>query len=245
MEPLIVVDNLSKKYKKAERFCLTDVSFTINKGDKFGIFGPNGAGKTTLISIMCGVIDGSQGGVFYPTMENTLRTMKINIGLVPQDFAFYTELTALQNLEYFGALYQLKKKDIKERSHKLLKILGLSNVATKKVKTFSGGMKRRLNLAIAILHEPAILFLDEPTVGVDIQSKNAIMSFLNKLNNDGTTIIYTSHHLSEAEEFCDKVAIIDFGKIIALDKMSVLKEKHNDATLMDIMLKLTGEGYRD
>lgn len=237
---LIKVDNLSKKYKKAENYSLKNVSFAINKGDKFGIFGPNGAGKTTLISIMCGIVEASEGSVVYSD-----NGTDVSIGFVPQDFAFYGELSAMQNLEYFGALYNLNKETIVSRSNNLLKILGLSSVADKKVKTYSGGMKRRLNLAIALLHEPKILFLDEPTVGVDIQSKNAIMNFLNEINQSGTTIIYTSHHLTEAEEFCNKVAIIDFGKIIALDEMQKLKEHHDDATLMDIMLKLTGEEYRD
>lgn len=245
-EPLLIVENLSKKYKNADEFSLRGVSFAINKGDRFGIFGPNGAGKTTLILIMCGIIKSSEGNVQYTNINDDAKNARqAHIGFVPQDFAFYVELTAMQNLEYFGALYNLKKEEIRVRSLHLLHILGLNHVADKRVKTYSGGMKRRLNLAIAILHKPAILFLDEPTVGVDIQSKNAIMKFLNELNESGTTIIYTSHHLSEAEEFCNNVAIIDFGKIVALDKMETLKKKYNDATLNDIMLKLTGAEYRD
>ena len=239
--PLVVVDNVSKRYKKAEEYSLQQVSFTIFRGDRFGILGPNGAGKTTLISILCGIMHLSSGDVTYNSSE-----LKHNIiGFVPQDFAFYNELTASQNLEYFGALYNLSRKEIKERSENVLTLLGLSNVANKKVKTFSGGMKRRLNLAIGILHDPSVLFLDEPTVGVDIQSKNAIIQFLHKLNKQGTTIIYTSHHLSEAEEFCNKIAILDYGKLIAFDEISALKETHEAGTLMDVILKLTGEGYRD
>lgn len=239
--PLIVVENLSKRYKKAEDFSLQQVSLTISQGDRFGILGPNGAGKTTLISILCGILHQTGGKVTY----HTTKSKNSIVGLVPQDLAFYNELTAAQNLEYFGALYNLSRKEIKERGENILTLLGLLAVADKKVKTFSGGMKRRLNLAIGILHNPLILFLDEPTVGVDIQSKHAIIQFLNELNQQGTTIIYTSHHLSEAEEFCNRIAILDYGKLIAFDEISALKKTHEAGTLTDVILKLTGEGYRD
>jgi ABC-2 type transport system ATP-binding protein len=239
--PLIVVEEVCKRYKNAGEFSLQHVSFTVLQGDKFGILGPNGAGKTTIISIICGIINLTSGKVTL----NPSGQKKYSIGLVPQDYAFYNELTASQNLEYFGVLYHLSRKEIKERSEKILTLLGLLNSADKKVKTFSGGMKRRLNLAIGILHSPSILFLDEPTVGVDIQSKNAIIRFLNKLNEEGTTIIYTSHHLSEAEEFCNKIAVLDYGKIIAFDETNKLKQTHNAGSLMEVILKLTGEGYRD
>lgn len=239
--PLINIENISKRYKNAEEYSLQNVSFAIFKGDKLGVLGPNGAGKTTLISILCGIMHQSSGKVTY----NSNGSKHSIFGFVPQDFAFYDELTAMQNLEYFGVLYHLTRKEIKERSENLLSLLGLSSVANKKVRTYSGGMKRRLNLAIGILHNPSILFLDEPTVGVDIQSKNAIIQFLNKLNREGTTVIYTSHHLTEAEEFCSKIAILDYGKIIAFDEIFALKAKHKADTLTDVILKLTGEGYRD
>ena len=239
--PLIVVEDLGKKYKNAKDFSLQHVSLSISEGDKFGVLGPNGAGKTTLVSLLSGILHPSEGKISYLSKES----VPVKIGFVPQDLAFYDELTASQNLEYFGALYKLSRNEIVVQSMKILTLLGLSGVRNKKVKTFSGGMKRRLNLAIGILHHPTVLFLDEPTVGVDIQSKNAIIQFLNKLNHQGTTIIYTSHHLPEAEEFCNKIAILDYGHIIALDEISVLKESNKAVSLMDVMLKLTGEGYRD
>jgi ABC-2 type transport system ATP-binding protein len=239
--PLIKVDDISKKYKDSEEYSLRNVSFSINRGDKFGILGPNGAGKTTLISIMCGVINLSGGKITFDSPEK----LQYTIGLVPQEYAFYNELTAPQNLEYFGVLYHLKRDEIKVRTEKVLKLLGLSAFSEKKVKTFSGGMKRRLNLAIGILHNPSILFLDEPTVGVDIQSRNAIIQFLNTLNEQGTTIIYTSHHLPEAEEFCNKIVLLDYGKVIAFDETSNLKLLHNSESLTEVVLKLTGEDYRD
>ncbi|WP_430817702.1 ABC transporter ATP-binding protein [Carboxylicivirga sp. RSCT41] len=240
-QAIIQIDKLSKRYKDASDYSLNDVSFTIHSGDKFGIFGPNGAGKTTLISIICKLFSQSSGTVHYfPTNGSEL-----SIGFVPQDLALFEELTAQQNMEYFGALYKLKKRDVEARTAELLAILGLSNVVHKKVKTFSGGMKRRLNLAIGIIHKPEIIFLDEPTVGVDIQSKNAIMAFLNELNTNGTTIIYTSHHMEEAEEFCDKIAILDYGKVIACDVLSNLYASYKVTSLMEIMLLLTGKEYRD
>lgn len=240
-KPIIQIENLSKRYKGSEENSLEDVSFTIHTGDKFGIFGPNGAGKTTLISIICKLFTQSEGKVnYFPTNGDEL-----SIGFVPQDLALYEELTAYQNLEYFGALYKLSKKEVKLRSLKLLSILGLSKVAQKKVKTFSGGMKRRLNLAIGIIHNPEIIFLDEPTVGVDIQSKNAIMAFLKELNEKGSTIIYTSHHMEEAEDFCDKIAILDYGQVIANDSLHNLYTTHKVDNLMEVMLLLTGKEYRD
>jgi ABC-2 type transport system ATP-binding protein len=239
--PLIIVEDLSKRYKNAQEFSLQHVSFTVSGGDKFGILGPNGAGKTTLISIMCGIFNPSGGKVKFTIPGLT----EYKIGLVPQDYSFYNELTASQNLEYFGVLYHLEKKEIRERTEKILTLLGLLNYANKKVVTFSGGMKRRLNLAIGILHSPAILFLDEPTVGVDIQSRNAIIQFLNSINESGTTIIYTSHHIQEAEEFCNKIALLDYGKIIAFDETGNLKKKNNSVSLTEVVLKLTGEDYRD
>lgn len=239
--PLVIVDKVSKKYRDAENFSLHQVSLTISAGDKFGILGPNGAGKTTLISILCGVLRQSDGKIAFNDNSNCSSL----IGFVPQDLAFYEELTAMQNLEYFGVFYDLSKNEIRGRSIELLDRLGLLKVADHKVKTYSGGMKRRLNLAIGILHNPGLLFLDEPTVGVDIQSKNAIITFLNELNQQGTTIIYTSHHMQEAEEFCDKIAVLDNGNVIAFDSIDKLKQEHQADSLTQVLLKLTGEEYRD
>jgi ABC-2 type transport system ATP-binding protein len=241
LSTLVTIEKVGKKYRNATQYSLHDISFNIPEGEKFGILGPNGAGKTTLISILCGVLRQSHGKVFYRD-NNHLPT---TIGFVPQDFAFYEELTAMQNLEYFGVFYDLTRNEIRERSSELLNRLGLKCVMDKKVKTFSGGMKRRLNLAIGIMHKPRLLFLDEPTVGVDIQSKNAIINFLNELNQQGTTIIYTSHHLQEAEDFCNHVVILDNGQVIACDTIGKLKQDHQADSLMQVLLKLTGEDYRD
>ncbi len=236
------INHISKKYKTATTESLSDVSFSINVGETIGILGPNGAGKTTLISVLCGLIEPTKGEVTYTTKDgNTISgvDLKKNIGFVPQEYAFYHELTPIQNLNYFGALYNLSKEEIKTKSTSLLSILGLSHVANKKISTFSGGMKRKVNLAIGLIHNPSVLFLDEPTVGVDIQSKLSIIEFLKNIRNQGTTIIYTSHHLSEAEDFCDELLLISKGKIVANGPTKQLIEEHKFDDLQSLFIKLT------
>lgn len=247
-EPVsIEIQNVSKKYKTAQENSLTDVSLNIGTSDIFGLLGPNGAGKTTLISILCGIIPPSSGTVnfYYQNQFISEQERKRYIGFVPQEYAFYQELTPRQNLDYFGAMYNLGKEELEARREDLLEILGLARFADKKVGSFSGGMKRRVNLAIGIIHKPDILFLDEPTVGVDVQSRNAIIRYLQEINKAGTTIIYTSHHMSEAEEFCKHIALIDHGRVIAKGDLTDLRKTHDAANLQSLFIKLTGEEYRD
>ena len=243
----VKISNVIKRYPSTAKNSLNGVSLDIEPGTKFGILGPNGAGKTTLISIICGTLDKTDGQIEYllngkPISYNEFRH---KMGFVPQDFSLFQDLTPTQNLEYFGAFFNLSKKEIKDNTTVLLAKLGLTNVANNRVNTFSGGMKRRVNLAIGIIHNPQILILDEPTVGVDVQSKNAIIKLLNELNSNGTTIIYTSHHLSEAQDFCNNVALIDGGEIIRCKSMNSLLEEHSSNSLKEIFLELTGEEYRD
>ncbi|HKL71394.1 MAG TPA: ABC transporter ATP-binding protein [Marinilabiliaceae bacterium] len=244
---LINIEQLQKKYPSASEYSLKGVSFSVYEGEIFGVFGPNGAGKTTLISILCNILPFTHGDVRFYTNGNllSLHEIKQQIGFIPQELAIYEDLTAFQNVEYFGALYNLTSSQIKQRSSELFHLLGLENVRNKKVKTFSGGMKRRLNLIVGVVHQPKILFLDEPTVGVDIHSRNAILSFLKDVNQKGTTIIYTSHHLDEAEQLCDRIAIIDHGEIIALDHIENLLHGHDANCLTQLLLKLTGKEFRD
>lgn len=247
MLPVISIDQLSIQFKGSDNKSLDSLSFEVLKGEKFGIFGPNGAGKTTLISILCGLLVPDSGSVYY-AINKPLQTYKqvLNeIGFVPQEYAFYPELSPVQNLNYFGALYGIPAIERKQRIAELLEILGLKAVAYKKINTFSGGMKRRVNLAIGIINRPKILFLDEPTVGVDVQSKMAIMQYLEELNKLGTTIIYTSHHLKEAEEFCERILLMDHGKMIALDHLKTLLLEHETVNLESFFIKLTGSEYRD
>lgn len=247
MNPVIQVQQLTKRYSGANVDSLKKVDLTINLGEKLGVFGPNGAGKTTLMSSLCGIFKYSSGEITYFENGRTidLKNMLYKIGYVPQDFAFYPELTPFQNLIYFGTLYSIPKEELKTKIQNLLSVLGLDHVIHKKVKTFSGGMKRRVNLAIGIINEPKILFLDEPTVGVDVQSKNAIMAYLEELNKKGTTIIYTSHHMSEGQDFCDRIVLLDHGMKIADAPLEELLMMNNQQSLEDLFLQLTGTELRD
>lgn len=245
-ETLLHVSKVYKSYGKSTVPSLDGIDFTVSKGEIVGIFGPNGAGKTTLISILCSILDPTFGSVVYHLNgEKSPREIRSSLGFVPQDFSFFPELTAKQNLSYFGNLYDLEKEELVQKIDELLQKVGLFHVKNQKVSTFSGGMKRRLNLIISLLHNPSILFLDEPTVGVDVQSKIAIMTLLQELNRQGTTIIYTSHHLKEAEEFCNQIILIDHGKIIANAALPDLLNKHEVSNLEDLILKLTGTLLRD
>ncbi len=248
MQPIIQIQSLSKKYKDADAFSLNDLTLTINEGQIFGLLGPNGAGKTTLISMLCGLIKPTSGSFTINNLmyaDNALEIKK-TIGVVPQEYALYPTLTAKENLLYFGSMYGLKGKELKNKVNQSLDFLGLLKFADKRVETFSGGMKRRVNLIAGILHNPKVLFLDEPTVGVDVQSKNAIIDYLKQLNTSGTTIIYTSHHLSEAEDFCTDIAIIDRGTIYAKGTpKELISNTPNARNLEDVFIALTGKELRD
>ncbi len=243
----VSIENISFGYKGQEKKCFSDLSLQIEEGDRFGLFGPNGAGKTTLMNCMTGLLSAQQGKIYLFDTEIKKHDKTTNhfFGFVPQDFSFYQELTPIENLDFFGAWYGLSKKEIKNKSEELLQILGLEESRNKQVKKFSGGMKRRVNLAIGVINNPRILFLDEPTVGVDVQTKHAIIHYLKELNNKGTTLIYTSHQLYEAEELCEHIAMIDEGKIIAQDSLSSMMKQHDEKGLEGLFLHLTGKEFRD
>jgi ABC-2 type transport system ATP-binding protein len=229
-------------------YSLSDFTLSIYEGQIFGLLGPNGAGKTTLISMLCGLVKPTSGSFSIDDLtyaKNSSDIKKI-IGVVPQEYALYPTLTARENLLYFGSMYGLKGNDLKEKVIESLDFLGLLKFADKRIETFSGGMKRRINLIAGILHNPKVLFLDEPTVGVDVQSKNAIIDYLKKLNKNGTTIIYTSHHLSEAQDFCTDIAIVDRGKIYAEGTPNnLIASTANARNLEDVFIALTGKELRD
>lgn len=229
-------------------YSLVDFSLDVNEGQIFGLLGPNGAGKTTLISMLCGLIKPTSGSfsIHNLTYAKNGNEIKKIIGVVPQEYALYPTLTARENLIYFGSMYGLKGDNLKDKVIESLDFLGLLKFADKRIETFSGGMKRRVNLIAGILHNPKILFLDEPTVGVDVQSKNAIIDYLKQLNKNGTTIIYTSHHLSEAEDFCTEIAIIDRGQLFAQGTpKSLINATTNANNLEDVFISLTGKELRD
>ncbi len=244
---VLTVSSLSYTYKNSDHAVLSNINLHVGKGEVFGVFGPNCAGKTTLLSLVTGILTCRLGVISILGKDASTQRKNVNqiIGYVPQDFAFYEELSAIENLIFFGAMYGLKEQALDNRAKELLEEFGLMNVAERYVKEFSGGMKRRLNIAIGLLHKPQLLILDEPTVGVDVQSRLAIMSYLKKINSEGTTIIYTSHLLKEAEEFCSRIALIDKGKVIAIDTIANLLIQNQCKSLEEVFIKLTGNNYRD
>ncbi len=215
--PVIEVEKLVKKY--GERVAVNEVSFSVQEGEIFGLLGPNGAGKTTTISILATLLPPDGGKVIIGGYDLAREANKIKplIGFVPQELALYPTLSAWDNLAFFGRIYGLRGNVLKERIATALDMVGLRERAGDAVRTFSGGMKRRLNIAASLLHRPRILFLDEPTVGVDPQSRNFIFEHIERLKAEGMTIIYTTHYMEEAERLCDRVAIMDEGRILALD----------------------------
>ena len=245
---MVQINNLSKKYKQAEDFSVDNLSLFIEENEVFGLLGPNGAGKTTLISMLCGLVKPTSGSFLINefSYDKNANAIKKIIGVVSQEYALYPTLTAKENLVYFGSMHGLRGRELSTKVDEALDYLGLLKFANKRIDTFSGGMKRRVNLIAGILHTPKILFLDEPTVGVDVQSKNVIIDYLKELNAQGTTIIYTSHHLSEAQDFCTKIAIIDKGKIFAEGTSAALiTQTPNAHTLEDVFISLTGNELRD
>lgn len=215
---ILIVEDLCKSYAKTD--AVRGLTFEISRGEFFGLLGPNSAGKTTTIGLLSGLIKPTRGHISISGVDLFSRPMeaKAKLGLVPQNFAFYPTLSARDNLVFFGRIYGLKGKHLRRRIAHVLEIVELTDRVNQTVETFSNGMKRRLNIAVGLLHEPEILILDEPTVGVDTQSRNAILESIHSLNQFGVTVLYTTHYIEEAQRLCDRVAIIDQGKIIALDR---------------------------
>ncbi len=234
---LIEVRNITKRFD--ENIVLDNVSLSIEERDIFGLIGPNGAGKSTLIKIMTGLWDSNGGEVIidgYNIKDEPLR-VKEQIGLVPQEIALFESISAYDNLEFFGYLYGLKGKLLKERINEALELVGLEDKKREKVEKFSGGMKRRLNIACALLHYPRILIMDEPTVGIDPQSRNHIFEFTKRINRENnTTVIYTSHYMEEVEMLCNNIFIIDLGKEVAYGSKKSIKSmiSNNDRILLEI-----------
>lgn len=238
MEPVLEVRNLRKTFK--DLVAVADVSFAIAPGETYGLLGPNGAGKTTSISMICGILERDGGTVAIAGTELTTgsTTAKGSIGLVPQDLAIYPELSARENLIFFGRLYGMSGSGLKDRVAEVLEIIGLADRADDRAGDFSGGMKRRLNIGIGLLHSPALLVLDEPTVGVDPQSRNAILESVEQLSGEGMAVLYTTHYMEEAERLCDRVGIIDEGLIKAEGTRSELVSMIGQRD----RVKLTAEG---
>lgn len=243
----IVVNNMSFGYDNQTPPLFANFNLTIAQGERFGLLGPNGAGKTTLMNLLTGVLLPDNGSISIEGKNLATQPIaaKKKFGLVPQAHSLYGELTAIENLYFFGAWSGVPQKEIEKRAEHLLQKMGLSEAKNKLVSKFSGGMKSRLNLIVGVVHQPQILFLDEPTSAVDVQSRHAIITFLKELNQTGTTLVYTSHLLSEAEQLCTKIALIDDGKIIALGTVTELLEKSGNNNLESLFISLTGRNFRD
>jgi linearmycin/streptolysin S transport system ATP-binding protein len=224
---MIQVSNLSKSFDKIQ--AVKNISFSINKGKVFGLLGPNGAGKSTTINIMSTIIKSDKGEIVINgnDIKQSPNICKQLIGVVPQEISLYDEFSAYDNLMFWGSLYKVPAKQLRQRIANLLDLIGLTDRKNDLIKTFSGGMKRRINIAAALLHEPKILFMDEPTVGVDPQSRNRIFEIIETLNQQGITIIYTTHYMEEVERLCNRIAIIDAGEIIAQGTQAELQQHSN------------------
>jgi ABC-2 type transport system ATP-binding protein len=242
------LSSLTKQYPKSPKRAVSDLSFEIQEGSVFGLLGPNGAGKSTTVMMLCGLMRPDSGSISVfglDVMENGVDIRK-RIGVAPQEIALFPTLTAYENLFYFGRMYGMKASDIRNQIKKYLAVFGLSEKGNKIVSTFSGGMKKRLNLIAALLHHPTLIILDEPTAGVDVQSRNMILDFLDTLKREGTTIIYSSHVLEEVERICSHLGIIDEGKLITTGTRSSIMQAHEDCkNLEQVFLKLTGKNIRD
>lgn len=244
----IEITNLSKTYRGADEPALNGINLTVREGEIFGLLGPNGAGKTTTINILCGILRATGGNITIQGMDldHNQDAIKHIIGVVPQDIALYPSLSARENLKFIGGMYGLSGSVLAERVNECLNLFGLEKFGNRHISTYSGGMKRRVNLIAGILHQPRILFLDEPTVGIDVQSRTVIIDYLKELNKEGTTIIYTSHYMEEAEILCSAIAIIDKGRIIIEGRPSEIVGSQSGYTnLESIFLHLTGRKLRD
>ena len=247
-DSFLVAKDLQKSFEQQK--AVNGVSFSIEKGEIFGLLGPNGAGKTTTIRMLSTVLEPDSGDVSiggYSTRDNSDAVRSL-IGLCPQELALYEELSAMENLVFFGRMAGMNGREAKEQATAHLELVGLTDRAKDRVDKFSGGMKRRVNLAVCLMGHPELLFLDEPTVGIDPQSRNNIYDTIEGLRDQGMTILYTTHYMEEASRLCHRVAIVDGGKIIAMDTPLALRSKigpPDKVTLEDVFLNLTGRSLRD
>jgi len=247
-EAFLVAEDLHKTFH--EHKAVNGVSFDIMKGEIFGLLGPNGAGKTTTIRILSTVLEPDRGNVTIGgySIRNQAEKVRNLIGVCPQELALYQELSAMDNMVFFGQMSGLNNRQARAQAMEHLTLMGLEERAKGKIAKFSGGMKRRINLAISLMGNPELLFLDEPTVGIDPQSRNKIYETIEDLRDKGMTVLYTTHYMEEANRLCNRIAIIDGGKIIALDTPEELKKRigpPDKVTLEDVFLNLTGRSLRD
>lgn len=248
MEQILTIRNITKKY--GDKIVVSNESFSIAKGDVIGFIGPNGAGKSTTINMISTIIKPDNGAIFFhgKDIEIDCNYYKKYLGIVPQDIAVYDDLNAYDNVKFFCSLYGVRGSDLKNKVKKALCFVGLWDKRKDLPSKFSGGMKRRLNIACAIAHEPELLIMDEPTVGIDPQSRNNILVAIKNLNVNGTTILYTSHYMEEVEALCNRIVLIDKGNVVEDLTKDEYKKKYHEAgceTLEEIFLYTTGTDLRD
>jgi ABC-2 type transport system ATP-binding protein len=233
---MLQIQELKKRY--GDREVVKGISFEVQKGESFGLLGPNGAGKSTTISMICGLIKSDGGDVVVDgvSIKENPTQAKQKIGVVPQDIALYPTMSARENLLFWGKMYGLTGKQAKQRAEEVLNIVGLTDRAKEKVESFSGGMKRRINIGAALMHQPELLIMDEPTVGIDPQSRNHILQTVKKLNESGMTVIYTSHYMEEVEFLCNRIAIMDHGQLIAMGTKNELCNRLVGGTAIQLTL---------
>jgi len=244
---IVNINKLCKTYKGNAAPALSDFSLEIGQTEILGILGPNGAGKSTLLNILCGLLPFDKGeiGICGYRLPQQIAEIKPLIGVVPQDIALYPTLTAVENLRIFGGIFGIKKTELQAKIDDLLARFGLEQCKNRPIAAYSGGMKRRINLIAGVLHSPQLLFLDEPTVGVDVQSKVLILNNLKEINAAGTTIIYTSHYMEEAEQLCSRIAFVDEGRLLCHGSPEALLAESGCENLEKLYLKLTGKNLRD
>ncbi|MCM3571289.1 ABC transporter ATP-binding protein [Neobacillus mesonae] len=238
---MLNVQHLRKSFGQLE--AVKGVTFSVKKGESFGLLGPNGAGKSTTINMITGLFPPTSGSIFLHDIDVVKQPKQAQkrIGVVPQEIALYQEMSAWENLKFWGRIYGLNGSQLTRKVEEVLEIIGLSDRAKDKVSTFSGGMKRRVNIGAAILHNPELLIMDEPTVGIDPQSRNHILETVKQLNEEGMTVIYTSHYMEEVEYLCERIGIIDHGVVIASGTLKELREKMEDRS----RIKLTIDGVKE
>jgi ABC-2 type transport system ATP-binding protein len=244
----LLIEDLVKVYPGSEQAALAGLNLSVARGSSFGLLGPNGAGKTTAISILCTLLRPTTGAVTLLGRDLLRQADAVRrlIGLVPQEIALYPSLSARENLRYFARMLRIPRARIEARVSVCLELVGLLDCADRRIADYSGGMQRRANLAVGVLHEPQLLFLDEPTVGIDAQSRNLILDRLAELNRAGMTLLYTTHYMEEAQQLCDQIAIIDAGRVIAQGAPTQLVAETDDCeNLEELFLKLTGKQLRD
>ena len=248
MECILPIHNVTKKY--GEKVIIANENFSVYKGDILGFIGPNGAGKSTSINIISTLVSPDNGSILFHGKDISSNSLnyKKSLGIVPQDLAIYEDLNAYDNVAFFCSLYGIHSMKLKEKVKKALEFVGLWDRRKDLPSKFSGGMKRRLNIACAIAHEPELLIMDEPTVGIDPQSRNKILEAVKELNRTGTTVIYTSHYMEEIETLCNRIVLLDKGNVIEDLSKNDYKAKYEQlgcSTLEDIFLYATGTDLRD